>query len=46
MGTEENLDVEKSPDEEMWLIEKNKCSQCRDHILGELYLCSGVHGKK
>ena len=35
MGTEENLDVEKSPDEEM-LIEINKYSQCRDHLLGEL----------
>ena len=36
MGAEENLDVEKSPDEEMWLIEINKCSQCRNHLLGEL----------
>ena len=36
MKVEENLNLEKSPDEEMSLIEINKCLKHRDDLLGEL----------
>ena len=42
MCAEENLDVEKSPDKEMWLTEINNA----EIIFWVNYLYSGVHGKK
>ena len=36
MRVEENLNYEKSPNEEMSLIEINKCLKYRDDLLGKL----------